>query len=38
MPPADAGVSAAHAFLNRGKRGIAVDLKKPEGVESPNCP
>jgi len=33
MPPADAGVSAAHAFLNRGKRGIAVDLKKPEGVE-----
>lgn len=33
MPPVDAGVSAAHAFLNRGKRGIAVDLKKPEGVE-----
>jgi crotonobetainyl-CoA:carnitine CoA-transferase CaiB-like acyl-CoA transferase len=33
MPPMDAGVSAAHAFLNRGKRGIAVDLKKPEGVE-----
>jgi crotonobetainyl-CoA:carnitine CoA-transferase CaiB-like acyl-CoA transferase len=33
MPPTDAGVSAAHAFLNRGKRGIAVDLKKPEGVE-----
>ncbi|HET8729520.1 MAG TPA: CaiB/BaiF CoA-transferase family protein [Moraxellaceae bacterium] len=33
MPPHEAGVSAAHAFLNRGKRGIAVDLKKPEGVE-----
>ncbi len=33
MPPMDAGVSACHAFLNRSKRGIAVDLKKPEGVE-----
>jgi crotonobetainyl-CoA:carnitine CoA-transferase CaiB-like acyl-CoA transferase len=33
MPPFDAGVSSAHAFLNRSKRGIAVDLKKPEGVE-----
>ncbi|MDF2445205.1 MAG: Alpha-methylacyl-CoA racemase [Moraxellaceae bacterium] len=33
MPPHEAGVSAAHAFLNRSKRGIAVDLKKPEGVE-----
>lgn len=32
MPPHEAGVSAAHAFLNRSKRGIAVDLKKPEGV------
>lgn len=32
MPPHDAGVSTAHAFLNRSKRGIAVDLKKPEGV------
>ena len=33
MPPHDAGVSTAHAFLNRSKRGIAVDLKKPEGIE-----
>lgn len=33
LPPMDAGVSASHAFLNRSKRGIAVDLKKPEGVE-----
>jgi crotonobetainyl-CoA:carnitine CoA-transferase CaiB-like acyl-CoA transferase len=33
LPPLDAGVSACHAFLNRSKRGIAVDLKKPEGVE-----
>jgi crotonobetainyl-CoA:carnitine CoA-transferase CaiB-like acyl-CoA transferase len=32
LPPHDAGVSASHAFLNRSKRGIAVDLKKPEGV------
>lgn len=33
LPPHDAGVSVNHAFLNRSKRGIAVDLKKPEGVE-----
>lgn len=33
MPPFDGGVSSAHAFLNRSKRAIAVDLKKPEGVE-----
>jgi alpha-methylacyl-CoA racemase len=32
LPPHEAGVSAAHAFLNRSKRGIAVDLKQPEGV------
>ncbi|MGH8491873.1 MAG: CaiB/BaiF CoA transferase family protein [Moraxellaceae bacterium] len=32
VPPFDAGVSVAHAFLNRSKRAIAVDLKKPEGV------
>lgn len=33
MPPYDDGVSACHAFLNRSKRGIAIDLKKPEGVD-----
>jgi crotonobetainyl-CoA:carnitine CoA-transferase CaiB-like acyl-CoA transferase len=33
MPPFDGGVSAAHGFLNRSKRGIAVDLKKPDGVD-----
>lgn len=33
LPPHDAGVSASHAFLNRSKRGIAVDLKRTEGVE-----
>jgi len=33
LPPHDAGVSASHAFLNRSKRGIAVDLKNPAGVE-----
>ena len=32
MPPFDGGVSACHAFLNRSKRGIAIDLKQPEGV------
>lgn len=33
LPPHDAGVSASHAFLNRSKRGIAVDLKNAAGVE-----
>lgn len=33
IPPFDGGVSSAHAFLNRSKRAIAVDLKKPEGAE-----
>lgn len=33
MPPMVDGVSAAHAYLNRGKRSLAIDLKKPEGVE-----
>lgn len=34
MPPfADDGNAAAHGFLNRSKRAIAVDLKRPEGVE-----
>ncbi|MDI1302962.1 MAG: CaiB/BaiF CoA-transferase family protein [bacterium] len=32
VPPFDAGQSSAHAFLNRSKRGIGIDLKKPEGV------
>lgn len=31
-PPFDDGVSAGHAFLNRSKRSIALDLKKPEAV------
>lgn len=30
MPPHDQGVSTAHSFLNRGKRCITLDLKKPE--------
>ncbi len=34
MPPyADDGNSAAHGFLNRSKRSIAIDLKRPEGVD-----
>jgi len=32
MPPMVEGVSAAHAYLNRSKRAMAIDLKKPEGV------
>ena len=33
LPPHDGGVSASHAYLNRNKRSIALDLKKPEAVE-----
>ena len=32
MPPMVGRVSAAHAYLNRSKRSLAIDLKKPEGV------
>lgn len=32
VPPEIEGESAAFMMLNRGKRGIAVDLKRPEGV------
>ena len=31
-PPFDEGVAAGHGFLNRSKRSIALDLKKPEAV------
>jgi alpha-methylacyl-CoA racemase len=33
LPPMDEGISAVHGYLNRSKRSLAVDLKKPEGVE-----
>lgn len=33
LPPHDEGVSASHAYLNRNKRSIALDLKRPEAVE-----
>lgn len=32
VPPALEGESAAYMMMNRGKRGIALDLKAPEGV------
>lgn len=32
-PPQQDGVSATHAFLNRSKKSLALDLKKPEGPE-----
>ncbi|CAD5107689.1 CaiB/BaiF CoA transferase family protein [Zestomonas carbonaria] len=33
LPPHDGEVSAAHAYLNRNKRSIALDLKRPEAIE-----
>lgn len=33
LPPMDDGVSACHGYLNRSKKSLALDLKKPEGVE-----
>ncbi|MBP5095891.1 CaiB/BaiF CoA transferase family protein [Pseudomonas protegens] len=33
LPPHDAGVSASHAYLNRNKRSLALDLKRPEALE-----
>ncbi|MDF1782121.1 MAG: CaiB/BaiF CoA-transferase family protein [Alcanivoracaceae bacterium] len=33
MPPMVGKVSAAHAYLNRSKRSLAIDLKKPEGAD-----
>lgn len=32
VPPAMAGESAAYMMMNRGKRGIGLDLKHPDGV------
>ncbi|OQX33093.1 MAG: carnitine dehydratase [Oceanospirillales bacterium LUC14_002_19_P2] len=33
QPMVEAGISAAHATINRNKQSIALDLKKPEAVE-----
>lgn len=33
LPPMDEGISAVHGYLNRSKRSLAVDLKKPDGVQ-----
>ncbi|MGO1462329.1 MAG: CaiB/BaiF CoA transferase family protein [Marinobacter sp.] len=33
MPPHDAGVSTSHAFLNRGKQSLALNLKKEDSKE-----
>ena len=33
LPPHDQGLSASHAYLNRNKRSLALDLKQPEALE-----
>lgn len=33
LPPQENGVSAAHSFLNRSKKSLTLDLKRPAGVE-----
>ncbi|ABA75972.1 CoA transferase [Pseudomonas fluorescens] len=33
LPPHDHGGSASHAYLNRNKRSLALDLKQPEALE-----
>ncbi|QLC74379.1 CoA transferase [Pseudomonas sp. LPB0260] len=33
LPPHDGGVSASHAYINRNKRSIALDLKRAEAVD-----
>ncbi|WP_095144049.1 MULTISPECIES: CaiB/BaiF CoA-transferase family protein [unclassified Pseudomonas] len=33
LPPHDQGISASHAYLNRNKRSLALDLKQPEALE-----
>jgi crotonobetainyl-CoA:carnitine CoA-transferase CaiB-like acyl-CoA transferase len=33
LPPHDQGTSASHAYLNRNKRSLALDLKKPQALD-----
>ncbi|RJX77869.1 CaiB/BaiF CoA-transferase family protein [Pseudomonas sp. LS-2] len=33
LPPHDQGVSASHAYLNRNKRSLVLDLKQPQAID-----
>ena len=37
LPPLDENISAVHGYLNRSKRSLALDLKKPEAVDVINA-
>lgn len=34
LPPMEEGVSAVHGYINRNKRSLGLDLKKPESIEA----
>ncbi len=34
LPPMEEGVSAVHGYINRNKRSLGLDLKKPESIET----
>ena len=34
LPPMEEGISAVHGYINRNKRSLGLDLKKPESIEA----